>query len=710
VSTATTFEVSAALAEARMLYQDGRLTEAEHIVRRIVQVYPNNAEALYLLGAIAYRAQQYDMSARHMQRVLALQPRHHDAQLTLGMAYRMQKKTKEALTVLRKAATMKPGSFDNRYHLALAELEGGDLKAGAKHLERAAKINPDSALVRNTFAGVLYQLGDVEESLRQLRKAAALAPEAPDIQHNLAVTLQNSGLNDEAVEQFRKVLALQPDHFDAMYGLANSLVSLRQLDEAYALLQRLLKEGPTMVPPRSNYGLALRHGNRPHESVEQLRQALTDSHGEPFVAANLAESLVAAGGHDEALQVLRASFESRPTGGILLQLADLLARLGKTSEAIAQFERVLQQQADNAIALVTLGDLYGKDLPRTAQDQLEILAANEQRAPADRTRAHLALGRLFDARGDYGRAFEHFAAANKARTAGQPFDVAPFRAWVSRQIAAFSPDVVAAKDGMGSDSELPVFVVGLPRSGGAIVERIIAAHPQGWGLGDVQDLYVLARRLPPLLARGATAGMAIAAQADGWMSSSASREYPDCVRDLTADVGRTLAADFVALRQRHAPKARRVADKSLMHWQFVGLARLLFPRAAVMHVTRDPLDALLSIFAHHLPGEHPFPSDLAGLGVYWREYQRLMAHWRTFAPMTEVKYEDLVRAPEAGAKSLLAAVGLSWDASVLKFGALARPVPTLSRTRLRQPLDATRVGHARNYAEFLKPLRDALER
>ena len=710
MSTAVSFEVSAALAEARQHYVEGRLTDAEHIVRQIIKAYPNNAEALYLLGAVAYRAQQYDMSARHMQRVLALQPRHHDAMLTLGMALRAQKKPKEALPVLRKAASMKPSSFDGRYHLALAELENGDLAAGAKHLERAAKENPESAAVRNTLAGVLYQLGDVEESLRQLRKAASLAPQVVDVQQNLAVALQNVNLHEEAVEQFRKVLALQPDHFDAVYGLANSLVSMRQLDEAYVLFQRLLKEGPKMVPPRSNYGLALRHGNRPHESAEQLRQALADSHGEPFVAANLAESLVAAGNTDEAQKVLRASFESRPNGGILVQLGDLLARLGKTGEAIATFERVLQQQADHPVALVSLCDIYGKDLPRGLEDQLVLLTTNEQRSPGERAKGNLALGRTYDARGEYDRAFEQFATANKSRAAGQPFDMAAFRAWISRQIAAFTPETVAAKRGMGSDSDVPVFVVGLPRSGATLVERIIAAHGQGWGLGEPQDLYVLARRLPPLIAQSATAGMAIAAPQSEWLASQASSEYPDCIRDLTADVGRPVANDFVALRQRHAPKARRVADKSAMHWQFVGLAHVLFPRAGVVHVTRDPLDTMFSIFSFHFAGDHPFPSDLAALGVYWREYQRLMAHWRTFAPMTEIKYEDLVRAPEATAKSLLAGIGLPWHANALKFGELARPVTTQSRTRSRTPLDATRVGNAKNYAEFLKPLREALER
>jgi len=712
VSKALSFEMGAVMADARIAYQEARLQDAETLVRQVLSAYPNNPEALYLLGAVAYRAHQYADSARYMQRVVALQPSHHDAQLTLGMAYRAMRKMPEARVALRKAVDLKPSSMDARYNLALTELDAGDLKAAAKHLERAVKINPESAHVRNTFAGVLFHLGEREESMRQLRKAAALAPESAEMQQNLGVALANNGEHAEAVEQFRAVLRLQPDHPDALYGLATSLMQVRQLDEAYTLFQRLLKEGPKMVPPRSNYGLALRHGNRPHEAVEQLRQALKDSHGEPFIASNLAEALVNSGASDEAMQVMRASFEARPSEGIALQLGDLLARLGKFSEAAAQFERVLGRQPENVVALVSLVDIHGKDLAREHEDRLTVVANDERRVPLHRFGAHLALGRLYDARGDYARAFENFAAGNKQRAGWQAFDMAAFRATIARQIAFFTPEFLAAHRDQGSESDLPVFLVGLPRAGLSITERMIAAHTRGWGLGEVQDLTVLARRLPALVQPKSEPGWGDLASLAGQPSVAASAkvEYPECLRDLTAEVGKPIADDFVALRQRHASNAKRVADKSAPHWQFIGLARLMFPRAAVVHVTRDPLDTLLSIFANQLPGDHPFPSDLAALGVYWREHQRLMAHWRTLGALPEIKYEDLVASPEATAKALLAAVGLGWEPQVLRCAELARPVPTQSKRRLREPLTSARVGNAKNYAEFLKPLKDALER
>ena len=171
----------------------------------------------------------------------------------------------------------------------------------------------------------------------------------------------------------------------------------------------------------------------------------------------------------------------------------------------------------------------------------------------------------------------------------------------------------------------------------------------------------------------ATSGWGSYAMAgSGPAPSATTREYPDCLRELSADVVARVSAEFVSLRQRHAPKAKRIADKSAAHWQFVGLARALFPRAPVLHVTRDAADTLFSIWSNHIGSDHNYPSDLGALGVYWREYQRLMAHWSTLAPIPEVRYEELVTAPESAAKSVLAAVGLPWDASAMKFAEMGR--------------------------------------
>ena len=690
MNTVLSYDMAARLHEARVAYEDARLVEAEHLIRQILSAYPDNPEAMYLLGAIAYRTGAHEGAIRWMKRVVQMQPRHHDAHLTLGMAYRIQRKPKEARVSLKKAMALRPSSADARFNLAVTELELGDMKSAVRNLERVVKVAPNSAHFRNTYAGVLFQMGDREESMRQLRKAAALVPDDADMQQNLGAGLSNVSRHEEAVTQFRRVLVLKPDHIDAKYGLANALTELKQFDEAAEIYGSVLDEKPEAAGVRNNYGLVLRLSNRPHDAVEHLRRALQDSHGQAFIAGTLAEALVQAGRADEALTVLRASAENQPTDLIFLQMGELLARLGKFTEAAAQFDRLLRRQPEMVAALAPLAEMQGTAFAKAYEDKLAAIGVNEKHLASDRMRALLTLGSLCDARGELDRAFAHIRAANEIRAARRPFDLGELRALTDRQIAAFRPELLRDKRAAASDSDLPVFVVGLHRSGTTIAERMIAAHPKGYGLGDVQDVAHLAQRIPALMKGG--------------------REYPEFVRDLDAALARRIAEEFVSLRQKHAPQATRVADKSAGHWQYVGLARLLFPRAAVVHVTRDPMDALFSIYSHHVSGGHKYPSDLAALGSYWREYRRLLQHWQTLAPQLEVTYETLVQQPEATAKTMLHAVGLGWDAGVLRFAESKQPFTTGERFRIRQPLSADRIGRWKNYAPFLKPLQDAIDK
>ena len=682
------FEMGARLQEARAAYQDGRLVEAEFHVREILNAYPDNPEAMYLLGALAYRAGNHDAAIRIMKRVVQLMPRHHDAHLTLGMAYRLQRNLREARAPLKKALALKPSSIDARFNLAVTELELGDAKSALRNLERAVKLAPNSPHVRNTYAGALYQSGDREEFLRQLRKGASLVPDDAEMQFNLGVGLANVAQHEEAVKQFRRALALKPGHVDSKYGLANSLTELKQYDEAAEIYREVLEAQPTAAGVRNNYGLVLRLANRPHEAVTELKRALQDSQGQAFIAGTLAEALVQAGKADEAFTVLRASAENTPSDGIFLQMGELLTRLGKFQEATVQFERLLRRQPETVAALVALSEIQGTALNKTHADKLAAIAKDDKRLASERMRVNLALGHLADLRGAYDEAFAHFAAANDLRSARRPFDLPALRNLVDRQVAAFTAGLLRDKRTAASESDVPVFVVGLHRAGTTIAERIIGAHPNGYALGDVQDLPQLAARIPVLMTEA--------------------RDFPEFVRDVPADIGRRAGDELAARRKAVAPQASRIADKSSNAWQYVGLARTFLPRAAMVHVTRDAQDLMFAIFRQHTPGGHRYPSDLAGLAAYWREYRRLMQHWQSLAPMVEVAYEDLVQTAEPTAQKLLQGVGLNWNAGALRFAESKQPFTTGSRFRIRQPLSADRIGHAKNYAPFLQPLSDAL--
>jgi hypothetical protein len=186
--------------------------------------------------------------------------------------------------------------------------------------------------------------------------------------------------------------------------------------------------------------------------------------------------------------------------------------------------------------------------------------------------------------------------------------------------------------------------------------------------------------------------------------------YPDCVPRLTAEVARRFTGRYLQELRRVSARASRVSDKLPGNFLYLGLIAVLFPRARVVHCRRDPLDTCLSIFFQNFGAGHPYSHDLAELGQYFRQYERLMEHWRSVlpVPMLEVWYEELVAEPEETTRRLLAHCALEWDPACLRFHESQRSVHTASHWQVRQPIYRTSAGRWRRYEPWLGPLKQAM--
>ncbi len=294
---------------------------------------------------------------------------------------------------------------------------------------------------------------------------------------------------------------------------------------------------------------------------------------------------------------------------------------------------------------------------------------------------------LLDAEGDYDRAFEHCAAANAAMYPG--FDVNARSKAVDQLIASFSAEAMAALPRSQNDSELPVFIVGMPRSGTSLVEQILASHPAVHGAGELREIGRSARRL------GLDLGC----------------PWPECVGLLDGAVLDELSTAYISRLAGFGGGARRVTDKMWQNFENLGLIELLLPRARVIHCRRDPLDTGLSCYLQSfaLAGP-PFSYDLAHIGAYYRQYLRLMSHWREVSnlELLEIDYENLVDDPERQSRRLIDFLGLEWDRACLDFHTNPRIVRTASSRQVREPIYRRSVNRHSHYAKLLGPLRQAL--
>jgi hypothetical protein len=252
---------------------------------------------------------------------------------------------------------------------------------------------------------------------------------------------------------------------------------------------------------------------------------------------------------------------------------------------------------------------------------------------------------------------------------------------VTRTLSAFDRRALEALRPAGLATRRPVFVFGMPRSGTTLAEQILASHSQVHGAGEVLFWQFAAddELAAPAPQRAAT----------------------------IAALGRRYLELFAALPS--APV--RVIDKLPSNFKNLGLIHAALPEARFIHLERHPLDTCLSIYFQGFSAAHAYATDLGDLAHYYREYRRLMAHWRATLPshlLLEVRYEELVDEPETWSRRMLEHIGLPWDPRCLEFHRSDRPVLTASNWQVRQPIGKSSIGRWRRYERFLEPLRAAL--
>jgi tetratricopeptide (TPR) repeat protein len=352
--------------------------------------------------------------------------------------------------------------------------------------------------------------------------------------------------------------------------------------------------------------------------------------------------------------------------------AQACAQANRTAEALALYQKLCETDPADAESWYMAGMLYGR-LERFAEAEAALRKAVALQPKS--AQGHFSLGRLYDRYGDYAKAFPQFAAGNALKRAR--FDRGAWERKITDLMAIFNRDALARAPRAGNCSERPIFIVGMPCSGITPVEQALAVLPDAAAAGALPDIGALAMEMQVMLEDTSPANnitQITRAQCDG------------------------LAQRYLDTLDRRFPKAVRWLDKQAHNFLHLGLIALLFPMARVIHCLRDPLDTCLSCYFQDFPAEHPYGNDLGDLGHCYRQYRRLMAHWRKALDLAlfEINYEDLVREPLTCGRALVEFCGFKWDPRYLEF------------YRGERLAAAGAVGRWRRYDEFLQPLRDAL--
>jgi tetratricopeptide (TPR) repeat protein len=528
----------------------------------------------------------------------------------------------------------------------------------------------------------LIRQGRQGEAIPLLQRSIKLDPAIWTSHHDLGVAMTTAGLLEQAIESFAAALRLNPGLATAHNYLAYIFDSMGQESRAIASYEAAVALHPNLVIAQMRLGMLYLTQSRNAEAGAAFRAAALAAPGTRMARIAEACALEASGAFDEALAAARATVEAYPEDGEAHAfLAKLLGEAGLSAEAAAHYLRATELAPDMCLAwsgLATNRKFTDEDSPLIAR--MNAVLARPILTPRKRQLVHFALGKAHDDMGNYEAAMRDFEAGNRLRPRTGDFNRAELVGRVDRLIEATPPGYRDRLPDLGVEDATPILIVGMPRSGSTLTEQILSSHPEVAAGGELEFWH--GRDTPREEVLGLTS---------------------------TAEATRRLADDYLATLRRFGPGAKRVTDKALDNFLRLGLIHRILPNATLIHCRRHPVDTALSIFTTNF--DYEYAADRGDLVFFFRQYQRLMAHWRQALPpdrLIDVDYEALVADPEPQARRLIAACGLDWDDACLEPHRNTRKITTASLWQARQPIYRTSVERWRRYEQWLGEFRELL--
>jgi tetratricopeptide (TPR) repeat protein len=485
----------------------------------------------------------------------------------------------------------------------------------------------------------------------------------------------------------------EPDRSAGYFLLGVAAAEAGQIVKAVPLIEAAMERGAEAehVAQLAKLLILLR---RDGEASDAADRAMALAPDDPLTLDTIGCVLARLGRHEESIAPFAAAVADEPGNlDYRYNLAAACGFTGRADEARAHYEAILSRDPGNARAHYALAILSRQTAEANQVPRLEAALAAARR-PEDALRIRYALAKELEDLGDAG-AFEHLSAANAAHKRTIRYDFAQDDAIFDAIETLFADGTDALSGGPGNPDPAPIFVVGMPRTGTTLVDRILSSHRDVGSAGELQAMPLAVKQLTGTPSRVVIDPATIAASRD---------IQPTAIGDA-----------YLARAAHHRPAgAPRFTDKLPANFLYVGHIARALPNARIVCLRRNPMDTVWSNYKNLFASQsayYAYSYDLMDTARYYARFDRLMALWESRWPghMLQLSYEALVADQEGQTRRLLAHCGLDWDEACLAFHENGAPVATPSAAQVRRPLNADSIGKWRSYEEALQPARAWLE-
>jgi len=518
---------------------------------------------------------------------------------------------------------------------------------------QALQINSQHELAWNQLGISQAAQRKFEAAINSFNTSHQINPKNVQALINLGNLYREIGQLKQAEHYYKQALLIDNNNFIAINNMANIFLTLCRYDKAEKYYLRAIKLNKNYFDAYYNLGATYQNKGEHKLAINYYKRAQKIQPNNYQPQSAIANSYEKQGEHEKALEIIEALLDKNI---IDTDISDIYSKLC-----------IKSKEYDKGITVIKK-------------------CLSTQVNPISEQALHFSLGGLYDKNKQYDDAYKEYLLANTMR----PYHYnKPYYEGMFDGIKQQFIDEVQSQISSQNSSNVPIFIVGMPRSGTSLIEQILSSHSEVCGAGEMSYIADAAKAAP---------------------SSEQAITYPQTIKSMDTKRLDQLAEDYLLKLKKHGDGSHYISDKMPHNFLYLGFIKKLFPNCKVIHCLRNPLDVCLSIYFHNFNHNHPYTDQLANLGHYYNLYRELMVFWHKQYEgfIIDIQYEELLVNPEENVKKLLEHVGLDWQNSCMKFYENKRTVSTPSYSQVSQPLYTSSMERWRNYADYIADLKSSI--